>query len=1168
MPGLLDHIAFLSQDVGLRPAGTEEEQQAALYITEQLQREAGLSALIEDFNSAANEETPKAVCAFLSLIVTVLALFLPVVEIPALLISIITAILYTLEAYDHPVITKFLKRGISQNVVARYEPTYSPEAGGMRRRKIVIMAHYDSGKVRFELNTPLVHILPTLQKVSLWSMIFVPSFMLIRYLLFLHADGILLIVLNVIVGIALVFVALPALFAFIHRFSAYSEAANCNASGVAVLLELARRIGRSKVGLPRAALDVEGGAVAIFGEEAARSAGLVPEGARLVYEATHVRPPEPLPQTEEERLAAAKAAIAALTGKPVPHRPQASVAESLVQAKDASRAAWLSEEERELWGYDPAASAGTSNELLTAAPLGPTGISGAAGAVVGTAIGMGADVAAGQGIATVVGSAGAASAAIAGGAAVAAGAAAGANGMPANTEEDAGAEDSNVPEWFKKAQEKAKKATGSQAVDVQRSRYADALDAAVAESSTHFNHANRATGAVDSETDDRIRMLQKNIMEAGTSLHSQQRHDIPGISPSSSGEGESTLSMPPLDTSGLSAASLHSETAPLVGLTAGQSATFLAGAIPPIGSPAASGGQPSPREDEKRPIPLSLPDVVASPALPPLDRTAMQQRAPLAATEGPSQLATKGLVTALPSIGMTDERYDGSAPVGGHASAGRPLGQAMLAGAGTEVRMASATHRGQGHQGAEAQTAAQRATGTRFPEGLPDLEEASLATAPPFGTYPSDLEPPESHRDLRGLAGKRSATPGGESQSDRASLKDMLPSLSGPFNEGLPSRSGHTVGKASVNVAASFVPAGATGAFAPVGNEILANVHPDEIYVDDVDDSAYEEGFTETGAFAGPGYVDMPRSRIKRIFGKLRKDKKEEVSTQEWLNVDKGFDARSAGAARGSWKSFRQDDDSYDDAYGNDRDIPMMSDTGKGSGKARRAKTRQQYDYDEDDWNGGAFSKSRMSDDAFGADYAEGLESQDAVLHYHGREEQGAMQTSPYGSADYDNTAWEDQHSGDLALINQFRSPGLNTEIWFVALGSELSNNEGARAFLSEHEQDLRGSVVINLCALGCGNLSFLDKEGSGKEGVTSRMKRYVAKAAQATRTTISPATIRWKNSAATVLSKRGLQVLSIVGMDGAKPARFAQADDVIDAIDEDILYANTDFVMELLKNI
>ena len=52
MPEILDHVAYLSQEIGPRPAGTEEEQQAALYITDQMQQEAGLSAVMEDFKGS------------------------------------------------------------------------------------------------------------------------------------------------------------------------------------------------------------------------------------------------------------------------------------------------------------------------------------------------------------------------------------------------------------------------------------------------------------------------------------------------------------------------------------------------------------------------------------------------------------------------------------------------------------------------------------------------------------------------------------------------------------------------------------------------------------------------------------------------------------------------------------------------------------------------------------------------------------------------------------------------------------------------------------------------------------------------------------------------------------------------------------------------------------
>ena len=73
---------------------------------------------------------------------------------------------------------------------------------------------------------------------------------------------------------------------------------------------------------------------AIHGEDAARKAGLVPEGAQLVYEAANVKPPAPAPQTPEARLAAAKAAIAALSGKPVSGVTASDIAQNLVQIKE------------------------------------------------------------------------------------------------------------------------------------------------------------------------------------------------------------------------------------------------------------------------------------------------------------------------------------------------------------------------------------------------------------------------------------------------------------------------------------------------------------------------------------------------------------------------------------------------------------------------------------------------------------------------------------------------------------------------------------------------------------------------------------------------------------------------------------------------------------------
>ena len=66
----------------------------------------------------------------------------------------------------------------------------------------------------------------------------------------------------------------------------------------------------------------------------------------------------------------------------------------------------------------------------------------------------------------------------------------------------------------------------------------------------------------------------------------------------------------------------------------------------------------------------------------------------------------------------------------------------------------------------------------------------------------------------------------------------------------------------------------------------------------------------------------------------------------------------------------------------------------------------------------------------------------------------------------------------------------------------------------------------------------------------------------------VPSATLRLNESAASFATKQGYQAMHLAGMDGAKPAYFAQGDDVLENIDEEKLLQNSDFVMELLKNI
>ena len=342
----------------------------------------------------------------------------------------------------------------------------------------------------------------------------------------------------------------------------------------------------------------------------------------------------------------------------------------------------------------------------------------------------------------------------------------------------------------------------------------------------------------------------------------------------------------------------------------------------------------------------------------------------------------------------------------------------------------------------------------------------------------------------------------------------------------------------SVSMTGSFAAIGAIGA-EPVGDELLENVDPDDIYVDDADDSVFEEEFTETGAFAGPGYVEMPQSRVGKFFGKFRRKKeKKEESAHEWLGVDEDFDARSAGKALGRWESFREDDEWQGGAFGGFKArLPRKEQEEDGSDAARSSGYRQ--------------GVPAVSSDAFAA----ALAAANAAAEASG---------NPVVPEDVHQS-----HEEDIQEIYSFAAGDINTEVWFVALGSDLAGNGGIKAFLADHASDMRGAVIVNLEALGAGSLSYLEREGAIKQvSCSPRMKRFIRKASQASGVDIHAERVDWRESPASYAQKHRMQAMTLVGMDGKKPAYYAEADDILENIDAEALNRSANVVVELLKNI
>ena len=121
--------------------------------------------------------------------------------------------------------------------------------------------------------------------------------------------------------------AIPALVDVYKSRLLYNEGANCNASGNAVLIEIAKQLGTGAYSTDEDFENKRPSPV-VHGERAARQAGVIPTGANIEYETSSaqasgsqkVQPDikEDVLQQKEQSLENAKAAIAAFTAPRAP----------------------------------------------------------------------------------------------------------------------------------------------------------------------------------------------------------------------------------------------------------------------------------------------------------------------------------------------------------------------------------------------------------------------------------------------------------------------------------------------------------------------------------------------------------------------------------------------------------------------------------------------------------------------------------------------------------------------------------------------------------------------------------------------------------------------------------------------------------------------------------
>ena len=1220
MPDIKEHIAYLSQEIGARPAGTEEEQQAALYITEQFQKEAGLPANIEDFNGVSDPHLPSMICCGAAVVLALLSLIVPVLSIIGVIGCLAAVGLFAAEYLDKPIISKLLGKGVSQNVVAKYAPAASEDGEGARRRKVILVARYDTGKVRAELTGPTAQVMPLVGKISFGAMVALPVLLLIKGVALGSSEGTLTTIFTLLIVIAMLLTAIPLALGALHQTAAYNEGANCNASGVAALLELARRIGAGRVSEAEIA---EREDALMHGPEAAYESGLVPEGAEFVY-SSHPRSS----MEDEESLIAAKAAISALSGKPVDgmtaeevernlqkierHDREEAEEEARMQRmearaiesarRDAEQARLAAEQEQQALEAQQAEEAEKAQAEFEAQQ----------------AAMQQAELEAQQ----------------------AAAQQAAAQQMQAAAEQQRAAQ-ASVPDWYARAQEKAKKPRNAEK-PAQRSRYASALDAAVAESAGHFAKANNI---VEHELERSFDIDRDTIRE----VRAPQWATIAPVQPAVQPETEQPIANAASSEVSVNAVSAVEQASvqehPAIQPPASQQAVQLDAQVETASANETAPAAPqndaavaAPAPEASAPVAeLTLEQMTAQQSV--AQFAPVQDSAPepvQAQVVAPAEIADPFATAATPPIDVTKLHLEDVPPMGDvpmpafldprkvQEEAQSRQSDAPRSGNRVDVTRASINEAGR-VDAANAPAVPMLAPASESadetvpelqakPLDIPDVSVAPVApvtlpevsaTAPaapvaaavkqraPLADVESagktaarsllNLLPSIGSSDIKASheqEGEEAGEPG-EKKDSKPSLLASLPSLSGSIKAADAAQA-----QPGVSAAASFGTAGATGSFAPVSSELASTMDPEDMYVDDADDSAYDDHFTETGAFAGPGYMEMPKSRFRRLFDKFlhRKDD-EEDTPQEWLDVDDNFEARAAGKARGGWESFQEEhyeQGEYQGDYAVEADqnaaaypgatqaLPALQSDDLG---ATQAWTPQPIDVEA----AGQEASQVAYDDSFNVnDVADDEQSgSNRFRPWHG----GAYSARRMENSNLSSEELADEAAAaavptpvelneELNEVYQFRNPDIDAEVWFVALGSELAQNSGMKAFLEAHQSELRGVFIVDIDAIGAGDLTMIEREGFLKPSkASSRMKRYIRKASQATGIKVASGALLSEESAASYAAKHGCQVTHLVGMEGGKPALYGQQDDIVENIDEKKLASNVDFLMELLKN-
>lgn len=790
MTTMRECVDVLASEIGARPAGTDEEQKAALYLEETLKSETNFNVELQEFDAVSNPEIYRMILSAVMLVSGIFAFALPSFAIIWVLLIAIAGVLFVLNELDVFSLSRYLSKVPSQNVIAKRMPDSNTQSS-KRSKKIILLTNYDSEKCKKEQTGSLINYIRYIHFFELVAV----ALLLIGSLIMLFSADILFA--KICLGIGIVGSILPVVAFVVHTTAEYNEGANNNAASVAVMLEVAKRISTG--------VYAPGGDTPIIrGRQAAEDAGVMPSNVPVEWES-------------ESQSASADSYVASLFyDKSLAEGYSSSADEDSFVDQNKSDINYELDNLEDSRGF----SQDFTQQITANGGLDEAEIN------AGTqSFGGKSDIIFDNSSCAALDS------------------------KPAV---------SSAPDWFTKGLQKAEGKGNLNADKVKKSRFGDAIGKAEAA----LNEATADEGFSDAnlELQARLKSIQSDIETAGATASAQVEKDVRVANSvidneiSNSQKKENAVEVDPSVT-------LREVKSDINGNA------YIA---------RQDTGRVSEHSDSTKDASLQIKSDLKVEEMKKGGVSGFLS----STTSVPDFETSQNESDALIKSGFVEKR-----DVYGEIPALRPLEPEY----GVEVDPSEFLESGQ----------------TR------PLETVEPSLPEPQARAQRDIKLPSltgalKSKDINEKLAEREA----EKKAKKEAVNRLgveLPSLTTTIEPVSVSDN------STVSNVGAFAVGEATGAFDPITDEDLmqANQTADDLYIYDADDASLQEEVTESGAVAGPGYVDIPDTHAESIFGKLfHKKKNNDVrSFSETIGVDDSWEARKVGKDRGDWSSFNDDDD-------------------------------------------------------------------------------------------------------------------------------------------------------------------------------------------------------------------------------------------------------------------